>query len=108
MSTKERFKNAKRTVKAVEVFGETFHIRALTLRELNALDEHAEGTEGTERSYRYAVGMFAAAVCEADGKAVYGGPTDPDISDVPGDYFRELNKAAFALNGMEGDAEGND
>lgn len=102
-ATKDRFRQATRTVETVAVNGHDFHIRALTLRELGDLDTYAEGGEEEERGYRYAVGLFAAAVCEADGKTVYKGPGDPDIEDVPGDYFRAINRAAMKLNGMAKD-----
>lgn len=110
-TTKERFKSVPRTVRPVVVEGHTFHIRALTLRELDELDAAAEqAEEGPDRGVAYAYGLFAAAVCEADGSKVYTGPSDQDITDVPGDYFRAINKEALKLNGMakEDDDQGND
>ena len=105
MSTKARLKRL-RTVKAVGVAGDTFHVRCLSLRELEALDAYAGDSEGAERRIRYTRALLAAAVCEADGTAVFADGDDPDMQDVPTDALKTLTDAAADLNGMAEETEG--
>lgn len=109
MSAKERLKKL-RSVSAVEIGGDTFHVRALSLAELDEIDRAVKDcgeVTDAERKVSYARMLLAMSVCEANGDPVFDGHTDPAIDQVNTEALRALTDAAAEANGLSGGDEGN-
>ena len=109
MSVKERLK-AKRIVTPVVIAGDTFHVRALTLGELDSIDARAkEFPDDHNRKVAFGTCLAALSVCDENGGKVFDDIADPDVQDISTDVLRDLVDAAAKVNGLGGsDDAGND
>lgn len=100
MTTKEKltaFRKPK--VKAVEVEGETLHVRSLTGRERDAYEaeQHDLNQQGKTLD-NFRARLVARCLCESDGTAI--DVTPEDVGDLDAGIVGKLFDAAASLNGL--------
>lgn len=100
MSVKDRLK-AKRIVTPVDIGGDTFHVRGLTLGELDACEARAkEFPEGVERKVEFGKCLLAVGVCDETGQPVFADVADRDgMDEIATDVLRALVDKIADVNG---------
>lgn len=93
MTARERLR--KRRPKAIEIDGEKFTVRALTVGEIFELEAMQADPQRTGK-----IPGFVAAACllEDDGTPLFSGPDDPGINDIPVDTLSEISDAVSRLS----------
>lgn len=105
-TTKDRMKSH-RSVRHVPSDSGDYYVRALSLRELEALDSYAdEAKTPDERKLRFTRQLLSSAVCEPDGGQVFDGPDDPDMREVDTELLRKLVEEAAEKNNLKAGNDG--